>query len=144
MAYQFKTTKERSELMSKIRSNDTKPEIKFRKKLWGRGFRFNRKHNCLPGKPDIVLNKYKIAIFVDGEFWHGYNWEEKKEKIKSNRSYWIPKIERNISRDKKFTFQLCRKGWKVIRFWQKSIDKDIDKCLDKVTKAVERRKQQKT
>ena len=128
MAYKFKTTKERSSLMSKIRSNNTKPELVFRKKLWGNGIRFSRKVSNLQEKPDIVLNKYKIAIFIDGEFWHGYHWEEKKKKLKANREYWIPKIERNILRDRKNTRKLRKDGWRVVRFWGHQINKDTEKC----------------
>lgn len=136
MVYKFKTTKQRSELMKKIRSNNTSPEILLRKKLWGLGFRFSRKVSNLPGKPDIVLKKYKIVIFVDGEFWHGYNWEEKKKTIKANRAYWIPKIEKNIERDKKNIRVLRKQGWKVLRFWQGLIVKNIDKCIDKILKNI--------
>lgn len=140
MVYHFKTTKERSGLMSKIRSNNTGPEIKLRRKLWGGGIRFCRKKTDLPGNPDVVIKKYKVILFIDGEFWHGYNWNEKKKKIKSNREYWIPKIERNIARDKKNAATLRRKGWCVLRFWQKSIDKDLDRCISRVQKAIERQK----
>ena len=110
MTYKFVTSKQRSELMSKIRSNNTKPELLLRRKLWGQGLRFSRKTSKLPGKPDIVLEKYKIAVFIDGEFWHGYRWKQKKKKIKDNRDYWIPKIERNVARDRKNNRQLRRAG----------------------------------
>ena len=134
MTYSFHVSKSRSELMKKIKSNDTKPELFFKKKLWGRGFRFSRKCSDLPGKPDIVLEKYKIAVFIDGEFWHGYKWHEKKKTIKSNRQYWIPKIERNIARDKKNTRILRQQGWVVLRFWQKQIERQIDSCFNKIEK----------
>lgn len=87
-----------------------------------------------------MLNKFKIAIFIDGEFWHGYNWKEKRKAIKSNRDYWIPKIERNILRDKKNTKILRKEGWIVLRFWQRNIDKKIDKCTEKVQRALEKRR----
>jgi len=95
----FYTTKARSKQMFKIRGKDTKPEIQFRKALWAKGSRYRVNYKKLIGKPDIVLNKYKTVIFIDGVFWHGYNWEEKKDNIKSNRGFWIPKIERNMQRD---------------------------------------------
>ena len=136
MAYKFKTSKKRSELMSKIKSNNTKPELKLRKALWGKGYRFSRKSSKLPGKPDIVLRRQKIVIFVDGEFWHGYNWDKKKKSIKSNRAYWIPKIERNIARDKIHAKELKKRGWKVLRFWQGFIYKDIGKCIIKVNQQI--------
>ncbi|MFH1394865.1 MAG: very short patch repair endonuclease [Candidatus Omnitrophota bacterium] len=134
MAYQFKTTEERSRLMSKIRSNNTKPEVLFRKKLWGSSIRFSRKESTMPEKPDIVLNKHKIAIFIDGEFWHGYRWEEKKKKLKANRGYWIPKIGKNILRDRQNNRKLKKAGWKVVRFWEHQINKDTEKCLQKIKK----------
>ena len=138
MAYKFKTTESRSKLMRRIKSSGTKPEIIFKKRLWGKGFRFSRKASKLPGRPDIVLTKYKTIIFVDGELWHGYNWGAKKKKIKANRSYWIPKIEKNILRDKKNNRLLKRAGWRVFRFWQHEIEKDFLKCFTKIQKAIKK------
>lgn len=92
----FYTTKQRSELMSKIKSKNTKPEIKVRKALWALGFRYRKNVKELPGSPDIVFAKQRLVIFIDGEFWHGFNWESKKSKLVANRGFWIPKIERNI------------------------------------------------
>ncbi|MDD5109419.1 MAG: very short patch repair endonuclease [Candidatus Omnitrophica bacterium] len=130
--YRFVTSEQRSELMRKIRSNNTKPELLLRSKLWGQGLRFSRKTSKLPGKPDIVLEKPRVAIFIDGEFWHGYKWREKKKKIKANRRYWVPKIERNILRDKRNSQKLRKSGWKVIRFWEHQITKDLLKCIKKI------------
>ena len=136
--YKFVTSKKRSILMSKIRSNNTALELALRKKLWGSGFRFSRKPGVLPGRPDIVLKKQKIAIFIDGEFWHGYKWEDKKKKIKANRKYWLPKIERNILRDKKANKELRKNGWKVIRFWEHQLKRDTAKCLKKIYNLMEK------
>ena len=138
MVYKFVTTKKRSELMSKIRSNNTSPEVVLRKKLWGAGVRFNRKPSKLPGKPDIVISKHNVIVFIDGEFWHGYDWKKKKKKIKANRGYWIPKIERNVLRDKKANKELRKNGWKVVRFWEHQIKKDTAKCLKKIYKLMEK------
>lgn len=124
--------------MAKIRSNNTAPEVALRKKLWGVGIRFSRKPSALPGRPDVVLIKQKIAIFIDGEFWHGYRWEEKKKRLKVNRAYWIPKIERNIARDKQYNIKLRKEGWQVIRFWQNEIFKDIPKCIQKIKKIMKK------
>ncbi|BDR57498.1 very short patch repair endonuclease [Xylocopilactobacillus apis] len=88
------TREQRSFNMSQIRSTNTKPEIKLRKALWNRGVRYRKNLNTLPGKPDIAITKSKIAVFIDGEFWHGYKWNENKNNIHSNRDYWIPKIEK--------------------------------------------------
>lgn len=134
MPYRFITSKKRSSLMRKIRSNNTKPELVLRNKLWSYGFRSSRKCNNLPGRPDIIHSKYRVAVFVDGEFWHGYKWVQKKNKIKDNRGYWIPKIERNIVRDRKNNRELRKAGWKVIRLWEHEIIKDLPKCLKKIEK----------
>ncbi len=128
----FYTTKQRSELMGKIKSQNTKPELKLKKALWNLGFRYRKNLKTLPGSPDIVFTKYKLAIFVDGEFWHGYNWTEKKNKIKTNRDFWIPKIERNIQRDTQSIQLLADAGWYVIRFWEHELKKDLEGCLNRV------------
>ena len=134
--YGFHTTEARSSLMSKIRSEDTTPEVVLRKKLWALGCRYRKNYKKLPGKPDIVFVKQKVAVFIDGEFWHGFNWHEKKGKIKTNSEYWIKKIEGNIARDKKNLRMLEDDGWKVIRFWTHEIKDEIDTCLIKVQEAL--------
>ena len=136
----FYTTKKRSKHMSKIRGKNTKPELKFRKALWSKGFRYRVNSKKLVGKPDIVLKKYKTIIFIDGEFWHGHNWEEKKGKIKSNRDFWIPKIERNMQRDREVNAALEEMGYRVFRFWEQQIRKDFEKCLDRVVEYLEQQK----
>lgn len=118
--------------MSKIRGKNTKPELAFRKALWASGYRYRIDYKKLIGKPDILLKKYKTAIFIDGEFWHGYDWQKRKEKIKSNREFWIPKIERNMQRDFEVNTQLKDLGYTVFRFWQKEVDKNLESCLGKV------------
>jgi DNA mismatch endonuclease (patch repair protein) len=128
----FITTIERSNHMRKIRSFNTKPELKLRKLLWSNGFRYRVNYKKLPGTPDIVFTKYKIAIFIDGEFWHGYNWAVKKEKIKANRGFWIPKIEKNIQRDIENKIKLEKLGFKVIRFWEAQIKKNLDICYQNI------------
>jgi DNA mismatch endonuclease (patch repair protein) len=100
-----------------------------RKALWHLGYRYRKNVKKIPGKPDIVFAKYKLAIFIDGEFWHGYNWSEKRSKIKSNRNFWIPKIERNIQRDRQVNEQLENAGWSVIRFWETQVKKDLEFCV---------------
>lgn len=128
----FYTTKQRSELMAKIKSQNTKPELKLKKALWNLGFRYRKNLKKLPGSPDIVYTKHKLAIFVDGEFWHGYNWAEKKNKIKTNRDFWIPKIERNIQRDIQNNQLLTDAGWCVIRFWEHELKKDFEGCVNRI------------
>ncbi len=132
----FYTTKKRSKMMSKIRGKNTKPELLFRKALWHKGIRY-RIYSKLPGKPDVSIKKYKLAIFIDGEFWHGYNWAERMETIKSNRGFWIPKIERNIQRDQEVNELLSKMGFTVFRFWSKEILNGLDKCINDVVTYIE-------
>lgn len=137
--YDFDTTEKRSNIMSSIKSEDTSPEIKLRKALWHSGFRYRKNYGEVIGKPDIAFPSKKIAIFVDGEFWHGYNWEEKKKNISSNRDYWIPKIEGNMERDEKYNKELREKGWVVIRFWQKEVEASLDECVKEIADVYEER-----
>lgn len=128
----FYTTKERSKIMSKIRGKSTKPEVAFRKALWNEGYRYRKNYKKLPGNPDIVMKKHKVVIFIDGEFWHGYNWNEKKNKIKTNRGFWIPKIERNMQRDMEINSRLTEMGYKIFRFWEHQIKKEKEICVQEI------------
>jgi DNA mismatch endonuclease, patch repair protein len=130
--FKFNTTRSRSELMKKIRSQNTEPERILRKELWKLGYRYRKNVTKLPGKPDIVIEKMKLVIFIDGEFWHGYKWKNKKPKIKANRKYWIPKIEGNMKRDNLYNRELKKLGYKVLRFWEHQIRKDLPKCIAKI------------
>jgi DNA mismatch endonuclease (patch repair protein) len=130
--YGFNTTKERSVLMSKIKSKNTKVEIALKVALKKSGYKFKTNVKALPGCPDFVIPKHKLVLFVDGEFWHGYNWKDKRNKLKTNRHYWINKIERNMQRDKSVNRLLKNKGWKVVRFWSNQVKSNLQKCLDKV------------
>jgi DNA mismatch endonuclease (patch repair protein) len=136
----FYTTKQRSKHMSKIKSKDTNPEIKLRKFLWGLGIRYRKNVKKLPGSPDIVISKYKLVIFIDGEFWHGFNWATKKQKLKSNRDFWIPKIERNMQRDKENNLRLQNNGWKVMRFWEHQIKKEFNVCVNTILDYISEQK----
>ena len=133
----FYTTPERSKIMGKIRGKNTKPELAFRKALWEAGYRYRIDYKKLIGKPDIALKKYKTVIFIDGEFWHGYNWEERKDKVKTNREFWIAKIERNIQRDEEVNEALDEMGYKVFRFWETQVKKNLDVCLEEVLTHLE-------
>src|SRR5690606_2922858 len=108
---------------------NTKTELLFRKSLWGPGIRYRVSDKSIPGKPDISNKSKKLAIVIDGEFWHGYQWEEKKHNIKSNRAVWIPKIERNMQRDQEVNQALEEAGFKVFRFWEKDVKKDMHSCI---------------
>lgn len=133
----FYTTRARSELMAKIRFKNTKPEIMLRKGLWAAKIRYRISPAKLPGKPDIVIRKYRVVVFVDGEFWHGHNWDEKKLKINSNRGFWIPKIERNMQRDLENNEALNLLGYKVFRFWEREIKKDLEGCVSKIVNHIQ-------
>jgi len=109
--------------MSKVRATETKPEIKVRKFLFSKGFRYRKNSKSLPGKPDIVLPKFKTIIFVNGCFWHGHKNCEAATIPKSNKSYWINKISSNIRRDKKKKRELRKLGWNVIVVWECQIRK---------------------
>lgn len=133
----FYTNAQRSKIMGRIRGRDTQPELAFRKALWHAGYRYRVDYKKLIGKPDIALKKYRTVIFIDGEFWHGHNWEERKEKIKSNRGFWIPKITRNIQRDREVNQALGDLGYTVFRFWETQVKKDLGGCLQKVLDHLE-------
>ena len=124
--------------MQHIRSKDTKIEGLLRKALWKKGYRFRKNYKELPGKPDIVFTKYKIAIFCDGEFFHGKDWEVLKPRLeKSNNSeYWISKISRNKERDDEINKKLLFLGWTVIRFWGNDIKKNTDECIRVIEETI--------
>ncbi len=130
--YHFITTPQRSKHMGRIKGKNTIPEIILRKALWNSGLRYRLNLKSLPGSPDIVINSRKLVVFVDGEFWHGYNWDSKKEKIKANKEYWISKIEKNMQRDLKNNEDLRGLGYTVLRFWEHEIRKDVMACVNKI------------
>lgn len=130
------TKEQRSKNMRAVRNKDSKIEILLRKALWQKGYRYRKNYKKLPGKPDIVFNKAKVAVFCDSEFWHGYDWQIRKNDIKSNREFWIPKIEKNIARDIAVNEELQKRGYTVLRFWGKEIEKNLDRCVEAVVKAI--------
>lgn len=132
------TPEQRRRNMQAIKSKDTTIELALRKALWSRGIRYRKNCKTLIGKPDIAITKYRIAVFCDSEFWHGYDWENRSQLIKSNREYWIPKIERNMERDQKVNAALQQEGWTVIRFWERQIRKQLDNCVDIVLREIEK------
>ena len=134
----FYTTPQRSKIMSKIKGKNTKPELAFRKALYAAGYRYRIDYKKLIGKPDIALPKYKTVIFIDGEYWHGKNWEERKPKVKTNREFWIAKIERNMQRDAEVNEKLNAMGYTVFRFWETDIKKNLEQCLEKTLRHLNR------
>ena len=132
------TKAQRRKNMQHIRAKDTSIEVRLRKALWNKGYRYRKNYDELPGKPDIALTKYKVAIFCDSEFFHGKDWEVLKPRLeKSNNSqYWINKISRNRERDDEINKRLLFEGWTVIRFWGKDILSNVDECVKVVEEAV--------
>lgn len=126
------TKEQRHKNMAANRGKGTKLELLFGKLLWNAGVRYRKNDKSVFGKPDFVIKRYKIAIFCDGEFWHGRNWEIRKNDHKSNCEFWYSKIERNIERDEEVNAELHRQGWKVFRFWETEITKEPDKCLNRI------------
>ena len=124
--------------MKHIHSKDTKIEIMLRKALWKKGYRYRKNYTELPGSPDIVLTKYKIAIFCDGEFFHGKDWEVLKPKLEkgNNGDFWVSKITKNQERDDEVNKQLLYLGWTVVRFWGNEINKNIDECIATIDELV--------
>ena len=122
--------------MSRIKSKNTSIEVALRKALWHSGIRYRKNYSKLPGKPDIAITKHRIAIFCDGDFWHGKNWEGKKHKIRSNSEYWIDKIDRNIIRDTETDKLLSAIGWTVIRFWGTEILGDVAGCVEDIKDVI--------
>lgn len=122
--------------MQAIKSTATKGEVRLAKALWKLGYRYRKNNKKIFGRPDLTFAKYKIAIFVDSEFFHGKDWEKEQLRIKTNREYWIPKIERNIQRDEEVNSFLIDKNWTVLRFWSKDIEKNLEVCLAKIEGTV--------
>ena len=124
-------------IMSAIRSKDTKPEMALRRALWQRGMRYRVNVKELPGKPDIVFSKVRIAIFCDGDYWHGHNWALRgiaslDEELAGYSEYWQTKIRRNIERDRENTAKLKNDGWLVLRFWESEIKKNPEKIVEEI------------
>ncbi|MCT7397581.1 very short patch repair endonuclease [Eubacterium sp. LFL-14] len=132
------TKEQRHRNMSNIKNKDTSIELKLRKALWKKGYRYRKNYNKLPGKPDIVLTKYRIAIFCDSEFFHGKDWEKLKLQLEKgkNSEFWINKISKNIERDEKIEKELNFMGWTVLRFWGKDINKNVDECVKAVEEKI--------
>lgn len=132
------TKEQRRKNMKAVKNKDSEIELLLRKELWSRGLRYQKNSKKVFGKPDIVFIGKKVAVFCDSEFWHGYDWDNKKKEFKSHQDFWIPKIERNIARDKEVTKTLEDSGWTVLRFWGKEIQQNLKSCGDIIETAVRR------
>lgn len=132
------TKEQRHKNMVAIKSKDTKIELLLRKALWHKGIRYRKNMKVLNCHPDIVIIKYKIAVFCDGDFWHGKTFE--RYEVTTNAKFWHEKIQRNVERDLENTIELRDNGWTVLRFWETDIKKNLDMCVDAVLREVECKK----
>ena len=132
------TPEQRHKNMQNIKCKDTRIEVLLRKALWNKGIKYRKNCRYLPGKPDIVITRYKIAIFCDGEFFHGKDWEVLRPRLEkgNNSEYWISKISRNRERDDEVNKQLLYQGWTVIRFWGSDIKKHTEDCVRVVEETI--------
>lgn len=131
-----KTKEQISYNMKRVKNKDSEIEVMLRRELWSRGLHYQKNVTKIIGKPDIVFKGKMVAVFCDSEFFHGYDWENRKHDFKSNQDFWIAKIERNIQRDAEVNKMLEEAGWTVIRFWGKDIKKNCSECADKVEKIL--------
>ena len=139
-------SKERSpevthKIMSSIPSKDTEPEILLRKALWNENLRYRVNYKKLPGKPDIVFTRYHVAVFCDGDYWHGHNWAIRglsslEEELARYSEFWREKITRNIKRDSEINRSLTDLGWTVVRIWESDIRKNVSDCVNTVKQAL--------
>ena len=136
MVMDVHTTSQRSKNMRAIKSTGTTVEIRLAKALWHLGYRYRQNNKTVFGKPDLTFKKHKIAIFVDSKFFHGKDWDSQKNLIKSNQEFWHKKIERNIQRDIEVNNHLTSQGWKVIRFWDSEVKKNLDSCISEIQKEI--------
>jgi len=133
------TPEQRVKNMRAVKNKDSEIELLLRRCLWKKGLHYRKNVKTVFGHPDIAFIGKKVAVFCDSEFWHGFDWENKQNEIKSRRDFWIPKIERNIQRDKEVNQKLRSEGWLVLRFWGNDIKKDVESCADLVVKSLEER-----
>lgn len=124
--------------MQRVKSKDSEIEKILRNALWNKGYRYRKNVKDVFGHPDIVFKSKKVAIFCDSEFWHGYDWEHKKQEIKTRQDFWIPKIERNMQRDKEVNLKLSEEGWTVLRFWGTEIKKQTENCVKEIERCIKR------
>ena len=130
------TPEQRRRNMQSVKATGSKIEVLLAKKLWSMGLRYRKNDSRVPGKPDISFYRLRVAVFVDGEFWHGKDWERRKLDHKSNQDFWFKKIERNMARDAEVNEVLLKSGWKVLRFWGREITTDVQNCTDQIVNVL--------
>lgn len=119
--------------MQAVRSKDSEIELILRQSLWKKGLRYRIHVRSIYGTPDIVIKRVKLAIFIDSEFWHGYNWSVKIHELKANRDFWVRKIERNMERDKEVNKRLLAEGWTVLRYWGNDVKQNAEGIANEIT-----------
>ncbi|WP_159799853.1 very short patch repair endonuclease [Flavobacterium sp. MK4S-17] len=129
------TPEQRSKNMAAVKSTGSKEEIALGKAMWKAGLRYRKNNKTVFGKPDFTFKKYKIAVFVDSEFFHGKDWETKKKPV-NNAEFWEKKISRNIQRDKEVNEYLSSNGWQILRFWSNDVQKNLDNCVNKIIETI--------
>lgn len=137
----YNTTPEISRRMANVHLKGGKSEVKLAKALWHKGYRYRLNYKILPGSPDIAITKYKIVIFIDGEFWHGKDFENRKEKLKNNKDYWIEKIEENIQRDIRNDTLLRQMEWVPLHFWSEDVKKYTKYCVLEIEEFIKNKKE---
>lgn len=126
------TPEQRLRCMRSNKSFGTRPELALGRLLWRAGVRYRKHPRSVAGRPDFCIKKYRLAIFVDGEFWHGRDWPAARERFKTRREFWIAKIERNIARDRRVNAELTAAGWQVMRFWESDIRRNPGTVVSEV------------
>ncbi len=132
----YDTDEATSKRMGHVKLKRGRAETLLAKELWHRGYRYRLNYKALPGSPDIAILKYHIAVFIDGEFWHGKDWETRRTRLQRNREYWIEKIEENITRDSHNDELLIQAGWTPMHFWEKEVLKKKDQCLMEILETI--------
>ena len=136
------TPEQRRKNMQHVKNKDSQIELKLRRALWHAGFRYRKNVRAVFGCPDIVFLRLKIAVFCDSEFWHGYDWENRKHDFKSHQEFWTAKIERNIARDKEVNEKLKAEGWTVLRFFGREIKNNVDECVKIISETIAAKKEE--
>ncbi len=127
------TKDQRRKNMQHIRAKDTKIEVMLRKGLWHKGIRYRKNFKSLPGTPDIAITKHRIAVFVDGDFWHARgHLSNPGEQVHTNKKFWIRKLKRNVERDREVNESLLEMNWVVLRFWESDIKADLNSCIEEI------------
>lgn len=136
------TREQRRRNMQAVKNKDSEIELSLRRAFYHQGYRYRKNCRAVFGCPDIVFTREKIAVFCDSEFWHGYDWEHRKADFKSHQEFWIPKIERNMERDREVNAELDSEGYLVLRFWGEKIKHELNSVVQDIEEAIRVRRQE--